>query len=301
PGTGQRDGRTDRGGQHPGAWHRLPGRVAAAAGLASTGAGAAGQRTGAPQPRTGPAAGRGRRHRGRGDVQPAARARPLRGARAQCAGRAGRRDRGPLRPGPAGPGPARHERPGPGPAAARAGLPPAAAGGDRAHRRRGRADGAGSGLRRIPAQAGDRRHPGRGDRLGAAGGTVRVKPRFRRWPALVLATLLAGPATGLAQGPAPSPAPTPAALLQQTRVLYPLEVDGWRAMSEERFDDARFGVAVRYRNGERWLDLFVYPAGPAAAAQLHRIAEAERTNILEAAAQSGRRTEPGPLQAIVLP
>ena len=128
-----------------------------------------------------------------------------------------------------------------------------------------------------------------------------MKPRFRRWPALVLATLLAGPATGLAQGPAPSPAPTPAALLQQTRVLYPLEVDGWRAMSEERFDDARFGVAVRYRNGERWLDLFVYPAGPAAAAQLHRIAEAERTNILEAAAQSGRRTEPGPLQAIVLP
>lgn len=54
------------------------------------------------------------------------------------------------------------------------------------------------------------------------------------------------------------------AYLQETRVVYPLEVGPWVAVDEQRYDQPELGVSVRYRQAERedrWMDLYFYPAG----------------------------------------
>lgn len=52
--------------------------------------------------------------------------------------------------------------------------------------------------------------------------------------------------------------------LKDTRVVYPLRIGRWNAQDEKRFEDARFGASVRYRDpdrDDRWLDVYFYPAG----------------------------------------
>lgn len=59
--------------------------------------------------------------------------------------------------------------------------------------------------------------------------------------------------------------------IRETRIVYPLEIDGWRAQGEKRYDQAELGVSVRYaREGdaEGWLDIYLYPIGAVGAQAL---------------------------------
>ncbi len=52
--------------------------------------------------------------------------------------------------------------------------------------------------------------------------------------------------------------------LVESRILYPLEVEGWQARGEHRFEQPELGVSVRYQHGEdqtRWIDVYFYPVG----------------------------------------
>ena len=52
--------------------------------------------------------------------------------------------------------------------------------------------------------------------------------------------------------------------ITDTRALYPLRVGDWESMGEKRFEQPELGVAVRYQNTgkpDRWMDLYLYPAG----------------------------------------
>jgi hypothetical protein len=52
--------------------------------------------------------------------------------------------------------------------------------------------------------------------------------------------------------------------LQESRALYPLQVDAWQARGEHRYEQAEAGASVRYQHGDRkdlWIDLYIYPAG----------------------------------------
>ncbi len=84
-------------------------------------------------------------------------------------------------------------------------------------------------------------------------------------------------------------APTPflGGFLEESRVVYPLEMAGWTAGDEHRYDDQASGVSVGYARGEGTpgvLTVYFYPAGvlspdaftDAAAAVWEGIAEARR-------------------------
>lgn len=52
--------------------------------------------------------------------------------------------------------------------------------------------------------------------------------------------------------------------ITDTRALYPLRVGDWESIGEKRFEQPELGVAVRYqdtRKQDRWMDLYLYPAG----------------------------------------
>lgn len=83
--------------------------------------------------------------------------------------------------------------------------------------------------------------------------------RVRAWAGLALLA-----ATGAALATAEVSRPFLGGHLQESRVLYPLQVDEWLARDEHRYERAELGASVRYQFGDRadrWMDLYVYPAG----------------------------------------
>ena len=70
--------------------------------------------------------------------------------------------------------------------------------------------------------------------------------------------------------------------LKETRVVYPLEVDGWEAAGEKLYDAAELGASVRYQSGERrdrWIDVYFYPVGVVPASHLEQAAKATLAEI----------------------
>jgi hypothetical protein len=70
--------------------------------------------------------------------------------------------------------------------------------------------------------------------------------------------------------------------IQETRIVYPLSVDGWSANGEKRYDDPEHGVSVRYvRDGvdDRWIDVFFYPVGVVTPAEVAKIVQHERDSL----------------------
>mgnify|MGYP001564094612 CR=1 FL=1 len=73
--------------------------------------------------------------------------------------------------------------------------------------------------------------------------------------------LLVTAAPARAEGPEP---PLLGDYVTDTRALYPLRVGDWESVGEKRFEQPELGVAVRYqdtRKQDRWMDLYLYPAG----------------------------------------
>lgn len=93
--------------------------------------------------------------------------------------------------------------------------------------------------------------------------------------------------------------------LRESRIVYPLEIDGWTAIGEHLYDDQQYGVSVRYVDGkreDRWIDVFFYPAG---VLDQQAFDEAARTevDILRRSARPGGydSVELGELQRLALP
>lgn len=115
--------------------------------------------------------------------------------------------------------------------------------------------------------------------------------------ALSSATANAGDAPGAAREPGAA-VPFLGGFLQQTRILYPLRVNGWSAQGEKRYDAQRDGVSVRYMLAdadEQWIDVFFYPAGVIDTAQWKATATAEHAGIADARRKSGFEVDMGRL------
>lgn len=79
-------------------------------------------------------------------------------------------------------------------------------------------------------------------------------------------------------------------VLQQSRILYPLEVGEWSAAAEHLYEDQQYGVSIRYAHGQdrdRWIDLYFYPAGHLSTRQFSEMAHAEADGIRLAHRQAG--------------
>ncbi len=108
----------------------------------------------------------------------------------------------------------------------------------------------------------------------------------------------AGPA--LAAGDDPAPRVLLGEVITQSRVFYPLRAGSWQAIGEQRYAPQALGVSIRYVDNRKrhWLDLYVYPAGLLGDAGLEQAAMQERTQIGEAAQQTGRAVVLGELAAL---
>ncbi len=81
-----------------------------------------------------------------------------------------------------------------------------------------------------------------------------------RWLLVVAALASAGPVMADVPG-----APLLGDYITDSRALYPLRVGDWEAVGEKRYEQQELGVSVRYqdtRRPDRWMDLYLYPAGP---------------------------------------
>ena len=79
-------------------------------------------------------------------------------------------------------------------------------------------------------------------------------------------------------------------LLQQSRILYPLQVGEWNATAEHLYDDQQHGVSIRYAHGQdrdRWIDLYFYPAGYLSSSQFSEMAHEEADGIRLAHREAG--------------
>ena len=101
------------------------------------------------------------------------------------------------------------------------------------------------------------------------------------------------------------PGPVPellGGLLAESRVLYPLQVGGWKAVEEHRYEEQRMGVSVRYVDSgmQRWIDLYFYVGGPQNPQTLALLAAGERDAIAGAARHAGREVALGALEPLEL-
>ncbi len=108
---------------------------------------------------------------------------------------------------------------------------------------------------------------------------------------VVLALVVAGLAGTASAKDAP---PFLGGFLQESRVLYPLQIGEWQAQGEQRFDQAELGVAVRYRLGDRedlWMDVYFYPSGVQLEPRFAQIFQHEVAQVEGARRQQGEPIE----------
>lgn len=112
----------------------------------------------------------------------------------------------------------------------------------------------------------------------------------RRWMTLGLSLGLLAMSAAHAEEPAAQgteQAPFLGGFITESRVLYPLKVQGWEARDEHRYEEAGLGVSVKYvdpAHEQRWLDIYFYPAGVLSDEQVSESFAATLRGI-EAAAQ----------------
>ncbi|WP_166206382.1 hypothetical protein [Cognatiluteimonas telluris] len=140
-------------------------------------------------------------------------------------------------------------------------------------------------------------------------GGIGVMERLGWWLCAGLASLGLPVTVGAAEPPRAEVADpgdghlaSPAAdALRESHITYPLEVDGWHAVGEHRFEDQSHGVCVRFVHGDdldRWIDLYFYPAGALSPSQFAAAAREEADLIRQAHVQARHEAfDMGPLQA----
>ncbi len=70
--------------------------------------------------------------------------------------------------------------------------------------------------------------------------------------------------------------------LQESHVVYPLNVGSWSMQGERRYDEPEWGASVRYqRKGDNtgWIDAYFYPVGVLSANEIEQMAASERRNL----------------------
>lgn len=73
----------------------------------------------------------------------------------------------------------------------------------------------------------------------------------------------------------PAQSPFLGGFLQESRVVYPLHLDGWEADAEHRYEQPEEGASVNYRDPDNpgaLLSVYFYPAGVLPAGQLEQLA-----------------------------
>lgn len=108
--------------------------------------------------------------------------------------------------------------------------------------------------------------------------------------------------TGTAGAQTEEPAvPFLGGFLTETRVLYPLRLEGWIAQGEHRYEMAELGASVRYKQADtqgRWLDVYFYPSGLLPEGRLQEDATRTLEEIAGVAGEPGgyESVDAGPLQ-----
>jgi hypothetical protein len=102
---------------------------------------------------------------------------------------------------------------------------------------------------------------------------------------LVLILALAGTAAAETQQP-----PLLGDYITDSRALYPLRVGDWEAVGEKRYEQQELGVSVRYqdtRKPDRWMDLYLYPAGVMFDPAFERVFDQSVDEIVQIARERG--------------
>lgn len=127
--------------------------------------------------------------------------------------------------------------------------------------------------------------------------------KHRAWATLVLslgvstATVFAAWADEPPVEPTAREIPFLGGFLTESRILYPLQLQGWEARDEHRYEEASLGVSVEYvdpAHKQRWLTLYFYPAGVMSDAQVGEAFNATMQGIEAAAKDRYTRFTPGP-------
>lgn len=110
-----------------------------------------------------------------------------------------------------------------------------------------------------------------------------------RWSCACLLSLCL-PALALEPAAGERRAPFLGGFLKETRVIYPLEVEGWKAKDEHRYEHQELGASVRYaRPGseEGWIDVYFYPAGVVSGTDRDEVLERTLEEIRLSVGQGG--------------
>lgn len=111
--------------------------------------------------------------------------------------------------------------------------------------------------------------------------------RSIRLSVLVSFALLAAPVAAVE--PEDAVVPFLGGFLEETRIVYPLQVGEWKAVGEHLYDNQALGVSVRYatEGSPVRLDIYFYPVGKLDDDTVRQATEAERLGIATAREQSG--------------
>lgn len=92
--------------------------------------------------------------------------------------------------------------------------------------------------------------------------------------------------------------------LQESHVVYPLNVGSWSMQAEQRYDEPEWGASVRYqRKGDTtgWIDAYFYPVGVLSADGVKQMAATERKSLVDTWAKEISGEPMTPLTSLVIP
>ncbi|WP_421568827.1 hypothetical protein [Stenotrophomonas sp. PD6] len=99
-------------------------------------------------------------------------------------------------------------------------------------------------------------------------------------------------------------APFLGGFLQESHVVYPLNVGSWSMQAEQRYDEPEWGASVRYqRKGDTtgWIDAYFYPVGVLSTEEIEQMAASERKNLSDTWVKEISGAPMTPLTTFVIP
>ncbi|UHQ21874.1 hypothetical protein LVB77_14490 [Lysobacter sp. 5GHs7-4] len=102
---------------------------------------------------------------------------------------------------------------------------------------------------------------------------------------MVQAKCKSATAGAAAEAAKPSSPPFLGGFLRESHVVYPLKLDGWEMLGEQRYDSQEAGASVRFQHAKDqagWIDVFFYPVGVLSEAEIATMAGTERQSLIDA-------------------